>query len=267
MSQNHSLIPANRFPGKPKVSKISPPRTALESVGLRIVSITLINTSQLANPGTANTLGTTTPIPIDLDETLEIVNTYRLFFSELRNSVNEFQRTFETVFDNQTTNRPVMARKKTPVTPAIRALRAAGVPFSNHSYRYETGGGTRVSARELAVDEHAVIKTLIMQNENNDALIVLMHGDREVSTKALAREVGLKMVRPCDPAGAELNSGYQVGGTSPFGTRKSMPVYCESSILELPLVYINGGARGYLVSLDPKELVRVLKPTLVNVQR
>ena len=160
-----------------------------------------------------------------------------------------------------------MARKKPPVTPAIRALRAAGVEFSDHSYRYEPGGGTQTSARELAVDEHTVIKTLIMQNENDEALIVLMHGDREVSTKALARAIGAKLVRPCDPATAAANSGYQIGGTSPFGTRKSMPVYCEISILQLPLIYINGGARGYLVSLDPKELIRVLNPTLVSVQR
>jgi len=160
-----------------------------------------------------------------------------------------------------------MVKRKTPVTPAIRVLRAAGVQFSNHNYRYEQGGGTRVSARELGVNEHAVIKTLIMQNQDDAALIVLMHGDREVSTKALARALGSKMVRPCDPVRADLNSGYQVGGTSPFGTRKAMPVYCENSILQLPLIYINGGARGYLVSLDPKELARVLKPILVNVQR
>lgn len=160
-----------------------------------------------------------------------------------------------------------MARKKTPVTPAIRILRAAGVNFSDHNYRYEQGGGTRISARELNIDEHAVIKTLIMQNENGDPLIVLMHGDRKVSTKALARATGSKLVRPCDPARANANSGYQVGGTSPFGTRKAMPVCCEGSILQLPLIYINGGARGYLVSLDPKELVRVLNPRLVNVQR
>jgi Cys-tRNA(Pro) deacylase len=160
-----------------------------------------------------------------------------------------------------------MARKKTPVTAAIRTLRAAGVEFSDHSYRYEQGGGTSVSARELGVDEHTVIKTLIMQNENDEALIMLMHGDREVSTKALARVIGSKTVRPCNPARANANSGYQVGGTSPFGTRKAMPVYCENSILQLPLIYINGGARGYLVALDPKELVRVLNPTLVDVAR
>ena len=106
-----------------------------------------------------------------------------------------------------------------------------------------------------------------MQNEKGEALIILMHGDREVSTKALARAVGSKTVQPCDPVNADLNSGYQVGGTSPFGTRKKMPVYCETSILQLPLIYINGGAKGYLVSLDPNELVRVLRPTLVNVQR
>lgn len=160
-----------------------------------------------------------------------------------------------------------MARKKTPVTPAIRMLRSHGVTFTDHLYRYEQGGGTRVSARELGVDEHLVVKTLIMQNENDEALIMLMHGDCEVSTKALARAIGCKLVRPCDPAKADANSGYQVGGTSPFGTRKEMPVYCESSILQLSLIYINGGARGYLISIDPNELARVLNPTLVNVQR
>ncbi|MCP4285265.1 MAG: Cys-tRNA(Pro) deacylase [Gammaproteobacteria bacterium] len=160
-----------------------------------------------------------------------------------------------------------MTRNKKHVTPAIRELRAKGVKFSDHNYRYEAGGGTRISARELGVEEHTVIKTLIMQNEKKEALIVLMHGDREVSTKALAREIGTKMVQPCDPAVADTNSGYQVGGTSPFGTRKAMPVFCERSIEQLPLIYINGGARGYLISLDPKELVRVLNPTLVNVQR
>ena len=160
-----------------------------------------------------------------------------------------------------------MTRKKKHVTPAIRVLRAAGVEFSDHDYRYKKGGGTRHSARELGVDEHLVIKTLIMQTEKNEGLMVLMHGDREVSTKALAREIGTKMVHPCDPARANANSGYQVGGTSPFGTRKAMPVYCESTISQLPLIYINGGSRGFLISLDPKELVRVLNPTLVNVQR
>ena len=167
----------------------------------------------------------------------------------------------------KTTNYLDMARKKTPVTPAIRVLRAAGVVYSDHVYRYEPGGGTRVSARELGVDEHRVIKTLIMQNENEEGLIVLMHGDREVSTKTLARLTGSKTVRSCDPARADANSGYQVGGTSPFGTRKRMPGYCEKSILQLPLIYINGGARGYVISLDPKELVRVLNPVLVEVQQ
>ena len=160
-----------------------------------------------------------------------------------------------------------MARKKTPVTAAIRVLRRAGVKYSDHLYRYEQGGGTRVSARELGVDEHRIIKTLIMQNERDEALIVLMHGDCEVSTKALARTIGSKTVRPCDPTKADASSGYRIGGTSPFGTRKMMPVYCEKSILEQPLVYINGGARGYLISLQPSELLRVLNPTLVTVKR
>ena len=160
-----------------------------------------------------------------------------------------------------------MARKKTPVTPAIRALRSAGIEFSDHLYRYEQGGGTRVSAQELGVNEHLVIKTLIMQNENDEPLIMLMHGDREVSTKALARAIGCKLVHPCDPARADAFSGYQVGGTSPFGTRRDMPVYCEGSILQLPLIYINGGAKGYLISLDPNDLLRILNPILVNVQR
>lgn len=160
-----------------------------------------------------------------------------------------------------------MSRKKTQVTAAIRVLRAAGIEFSEHHYRYEPRGGTRVSARELDVDEHCVIKTLVMENENKEALIMLMHGDREVSTKALARVIGTKSVTPCDPASANAHSGYQVGGTSPFGVRKKMPVYCEESILQLPLIYINGGARGYLIALQPTALTTLLKSIPVNVQR
>ena len=158
-----------------------------------------------------------------------------------------------------------MARSATPVTPAVRALRGAGVPFTEHLYRYEEHGGTRVSARELGVDEHAVVKTLVMEDENRAPLIVLMHGDLEVSTKELARAIGRKRVEPCKPDVANRHSGYLVGGTSPFGTRKAMPVYVERTILDLPRLYINGGARGFLVGLAPADVVRVLNPTPVQV--
>lgn len=151
------------------------------------------------------------------------------------------------------------------VTPAIRVLRANQVLFTEHPYRYEPHGGTRVSSRELRVDEHAVIKTLVMQDEDEQALLVLMHGDREVSTKRLARQIGAKSVGPCDPVVAERHTGYQVGGTSPFGTRKPLPVYVERSVLGLSRIYINGGARGLLVSLVPADLVRVLTATPVDV--
>jgi Cys-tRNA(Pro) deacylase len=158
-----------------------------------------------------------------------------------------------------------MAHSASPVTPAVRALRSAGVPFTGHVYRYEEHGGTRVSARELGVDEHAVVKTLVMEDDTRAPLIVLMHGDFEVSTKQLARAIGRKHVEPCKPDAANRHSGYLVGGTSPFGTRKAMPVYIERTILDLPRIYINGGARGFLVGLAPGDLVRVLNPTPVDV--
>jgi Cys-tRNA(Pro) deacylase len=143
-------------------------------------------------------------------------------------------------------------------------LRSAGVAFTEHLYRYEEHGGTRVSARELGVDEHAIIKTLVMQDDTGAPLVVLMHGDREVSTKQLARAAGCKTVEPCRPDVANRHSGYQVGGTSPFGTRKAMPVYMERSIRDLPRVYINGGARGFLVAVAPADLERLLNPTLID---
>lgn len=152
-----------------------------------------------------------------------------------------------------------------PVTPAIRVLRGAGVAFTPHLYDYEEKGGTRRSSDQLGVEEHAVVKTLVMQDENARPLIVLMHGDRQVSTKSLARQVGCKTISPCTPEVAEKHTGYKVGGTSPFGTRKVLPVYCQESITLLPRVYINGGGRGFLVALAPAELVRVLSPTLVDV--
>lgn len=154
--------------------------------------------------------------------------------------------------------------QKTPVTQAIRMLRAHHVAWTDHLYPYEEKGGTRVSARELGVDEHAVIKTLIMHDEQKRPLVVLMHGDCEVSTKNLARQLGVKSIEPCPPAIADKHSGYQVGGTSPFGTRQAMPVYMEASIAELPRIYLNGGKRGYLIGIDPAEVVRVLQPTLVQ---
>ena len=149
-------------------------------------------------------------------------------------------------------------------TPAIHFLRQNGVAFTEHEYRYEEHGGTRVSARELGVDEHAVIKTLVMEDERREPLIVLMHGDREVSTKQLARQIGRKSVTPCDPAVAQRHTGYMVGGTSPFGTRKRLPVYVERSIVELDRIYVNGGRRGFLVTVSPRDLARVLDATLVD---
>ena len=153
---------------------------------------------------------------------------------------------------------------KHPVTMAIRALRAAQVAFEPHLYPWQPHGGTRASSEALGVDEHAVIKTLIMEDDRKQPLCVLMHGDREVSTKQLARVVGVKTVAPCSPEVADRHSGYQVGGTSPFGLRRAMPIYMQRSILELPRIYINGGARGFLVELDPKQAERVLAPPLVD---
>lgn len=154
---------------------------------------------------------------------------------------------------------------KFPVTPAIRTLRAAHVAFEQHLYDYVERGGTAASARELEVDEHRVVKTLVMEDEKKTPLVVLMHGDREVSTKNLARHLGVKTISPCAPATADRHSGYQVGGTSPFGTRKKMPVYMQTSILALDRIYINGGKRGFLVSLDPRDAQAVLGAELVDV--
>lgn len=144
------------------------------------------------------------------------------------------------------------------MTAAQRALRAHFVTFTEHEYRYELHGGTRGSSQALGVDEHAVVKTLVMEDESRTPLIILMHGDREVSTRQLARQAGRSSVVPCDPAVAQRHTGYLVGGTSPFGTRKTMAVFVERSILDLDAIYINGGRRGLLVRLDPRELVRVL---------
>jgi Cys-tRNA(Pro) deacylase len=149
-------------------------------------------------------------------------------------------------------------------TPATHWLRDEGIAFTEHPYEYEEHGGTAVSARELGVDEHAVVKTLVMEDEMKMPLIVLMHGDRKVSTKALARQIGVKRIAPCKPEDAHRHSGYVVGGTSPFGTRKAMRTYVEDSVLALPRIYINGGRRGYLVGIAPEVLTARLKAVPVQ---
>ena len=153
-----------------------------------------------------------------------------------------------------------MAKKDKHVseTPATQALRRAGVVFTEHPYDYVHHGGTAESARQLGVAEHAVVKTLVMQDDKAQPLIVLMHGDAQVSTKNLAREIGVKSVEPCKPDVAQRHSGYLIGGTSPFGLRKALPVWVEHSVLALPRLYINGGRRGFLVGLAPQVLVDVL---------
>jgi Cys-tRNA(Pro) deacylase len=152
-----------------------------------------------------------------------------------------------------------------PVTPAVRMLRAAGVEFTEHLYAYEEHGGTRVSARELGVDEHSVVKTLVMQDERKAPLIALMHGDMNVSVRSLGRCIGARTIQPCDPAVAQRHTGYMVGGTSPFGTRRAMPVYMQRTILDLPRIYINGGKRGFLLGIEPTVLLDLLTPTCVDI--
>jgi Cys-tRNA(Pro) deacylase len=159
-----------------------------------------------------------------------------------------------------------MARKEKHVslTPATQLLREAGVAYTEHVYDYVDHGGTAESSRALGVAEREVVKTLVMRNERAEPLIVLMHGDAKVSTKSLAREIGTKSVEPCTPEEAQRHSGYQVGGTSPFGTRKPLPVYVEASILELPKILINGGRRGYLIGIAPQVVVELLGAKAVN---
>ena len=149
-------------------------------------------------------------------------------------------------------------------TPATVFLKAHKVAYTEHEYEYIEHGGTEVSANSLGVPEHDIVKTLVMQDEIAKPLIVLMHGDRKVSTKNLARQAGRKRIEPCKPDVAQRHSGYQVGGTSPFGTKKKMPVFMERSILDLPKIYINGGRRGFLVGISPQEISRTLNPQLVN---
>lgn len=158
-----------------------------------------------------------------------------------------------------------MSKEKQPVTPATRLLKSNNSHFTGHLYRYEERSGTAHSAACMGVDEHCVIKTLIMEDDRRQPLVVLMHGDRKVSTRDLARRLGVRSVIPCDPTVASKHSGYLVGGTSPFGTRKPMPIYMEASILDLPRIYLNGGKRGFLVGLAPAEVQRLLQPVLVSV--
>ena len=150
-------------------------------------------------------------------------------------------------------------------TPATAFLAKHGVKFTEHEFEYKEHGGTSHSSTSLGVPEHQVVKTLIMEDEKGDPLVVLMHGDRKVSTKELARQAGVKKIAPAKPEAATRHSGYLIGGTSPFGTRKEMRVYLERSVLELPVIYINGGRRGYLLGMNPAELTRVLAPKLVEV--
>jgi Cys-tRNA(Pro) deacylase len=160
-----------------------------------------------------------------------------------------------------------MSKDQIPATPAIRVLKDYKVDFIPKPYKYEERGGTEVAARELGVDEHLTVKTLVMEDEKKAPFIVLMHGDREVSTKELARILGVKTVQPCDPATANRHTGYMVGGTSPLGTKKVLPVYVEETILSLPVIYINAGKKGLLVEMKTAELVRILKTTPVKVAR
>jgi len=158
-----------------------------------------------------------------------------------------------------------MSKDKFPITPAIRALKGSGIPNSLHPYDYEDKGGTGRAASELQVDEHHVIKTLVMEDDNRAPLVVLMHGDRKVSTKELARQLGVKTIRPCDPETAHRHTGYFVGGTSPLGLKKPLRIYFEASIADLSFIYINAGKRGLLARLAPRDLVHEVKAEPVNV--
>jgi Cys-tRNA(Pro) deacylase len=158
-----------------------------------------------------------------------------------------------------------MKKEKIPSTSAIIALRAQRAVFTLHSYEYEERGGTKVAARNFDVDENLIIKTLVMEDEHGKPLIILMHGDKEVSTKALARFLGVKTIAPCQPEIARKHTGYKVGGTSPFGTKKQIPVYMEKTISFLKEIFINAGSRGVLAKMSPQEVIRILQPVSVNV--
>ena len=154
---------------------------------------------------------------------------------------------------------------KPPITPAIRFLNEKKISYTTHLYEYEEKGGTKLSAEKLGVDEHIVVKTIVLEDVNRNPLIVLMHGDMEISTKKLARTLNVKSISPCSPEVVLKHTGYLVGGCSPFGTKKRLPVYIEKSIFDLNIIYINGGKRGFLVSLNPKVLLETLNPIIVEV--
>ena len=158
-----------------------------------------------------------------------------------------------------------MTRQRHPVTPALRVLRAAGVSYLPHTYRYEERGGTGVASRELGIDEHICIKTLVFEDDAERPFVVLMHGDREVSTRMLARAMEARSVRPCEPDVAQRHSGYRVGGTSPFGMRKVLPTYIQRTIADLPRVFVNGGRRGFLLEMAAADMQRALRAVLVDV--
>jgi Cys-tRNA(Pro) deacylase len=158
-----------------------------------------------------------------------------------------------------------MAHDKPPATAAIRVLREQRVPYTDHLYTYEERGGTAVASRALGVEEHAVVKTIVMEDDGGRPMIVLMHGDRQISTKRLARHCGAKSIAPCHPDVARRHTGYVVGGTSPFGTRKPLPVYVERTIFDLDTIYVNAGRRGYLVGITPSDLARVVPLEPVEV--
>jgi Cys-tRNA(Pro) deacylase len=181
--------------------------------------------------------------------------------------VKDHQRTPDRTSENPAIagKREGMTREKIPSTPAILAMKRNGMAFTLRPYRYEEHGGTRVSAQELGVDEHIVIKTLVMEDDRGAPLIILMHGDRQVSTKSLARFLGVKSVAPCDPGIAEKHTGYRVGGTSPFGTKKPLRIFMEEGIATQPRILINAGSRGLLAEMSPAELIRVLRPVTVKV--
>jgi Cys-tRNA(Pro) deacylase len=158
-----------------------------------------------------------------------------------------------------------MAKDRFPVTQAVRMLNSSGIPYTLHPYDYEEKGGTRRAAQELNVNEHYVIKTLVMEDENKEPVVVLMHGDRQVSTKTFARALKAKTIRPCNPEVAHRHTGYLVGGTSPLGLKKPLKIYFEASIADLPFIFINAGRKGLLARLSPQDLVKILDATPVNV--
>ena len=160
-----------------------------------------------------------------------------------------------------------MTRDKSAVTPAIRFLKQNQVDFIEHPYKYEEGGGTETAAKSLGVDEHLVIKTLVMEDDQRRPFMVLMHGDKQVSTKNFARAIGVKSVTPCTPQVALKHTGYMVGGISPFGTKKRLPVYVEETILSLPRIFINAGRKGLLFEMSPADLIKILQPVPVSVAR